>query len=75
MITTKVIQTSLLPNRLLKRAEVSKITTLGKTSLYELMKAGEFPKPINIGGRRVAWLQSDVENWITDRLAQAGRAA
>lgn len=67
--------TNEIPNRLLKRTEVSKVTSLGKTSLYELMKAGEFPKPINIGARRVAWLQSDVENWITERLAQAGRAA
>ncbi|MCC5451689.1 AlpA family transcriptional regulator [Rheinheimera sp. UJ51] len=61
--------------RLLKRSEVSKATTLCKTSIYELMKTGDFPKPINIGGRRVAWLQSDIETWITDRLALAGRAA
>ncbi|EHR41717.1 helix-turn-helix transcriptional regulator [Alishewanella jeotgali] len=61
--------------RLIARAEVIKRVSLCKASIYKRMKVGEFPKPINIGGRRVAWLESDIENWITERLALAGRAA
>ena len=41
------------------------ITTLSKTIIYELIRAGQFPKPLRIPGtRRVAWRASDVEEAI-----------
>lgn len=40
-------------------------TTLSKSILYELIRAGQFPKPIRIPGtRRVAWRASEVEATI-----------
>lgn len=61
--------------RLIRRAEVIARVGLCKASIYNRMNSGEFPRPISIGGGRVAWLESDIDNWITERLSEAGRAA
>lgn len=40
--------------------------------LNRLIKAGEFPKAIKLGparNSRKAWLKSDIEAWISDRVA------
>jgi prophage regulatory protein len=42
---------------------------LGKTRLYELLAAGSFPQPVRLG-RRVCFVQSEVENWILQRMAE-----
>lgn len=35
-----------------------------------LEAAGKFPKRIKLGQNRVAWLLTEVEAWIDERLAQ-----
>ncbi len=34
-----------------------------------LEKAGRFPKRIQLGQNRVAWLRSEIEAWIAERVA------
>lgn len=38
-------------------------TGLGKTSIYERIKAGTFPAPIQIGPRAVAWDAGAIAAW------------
>ena len=38
-------------------------TSLGRTLIYQLVKAGKFPAPIKIG-RASRWRIADVEQWI-----------
>lgn len=55
-------------DRLLRRAEVLQMTGIGGTStLYGWMANGEFPRPVKLGVRRVAWRESDVREWIAAR--------
>lgn len=61
--------------RLIRRSEVIQRVGLCKASIYNRMNAGLFPRPVSIGGRSVAWLESDIDTWITERLAEAGRIA
>ena len=35
------------------------------------MKQGKFPKAITLSERRVAWIESDVDQWIAERIAQS----
>lgn len=49
---------------LLNRQTVQLKTTLSRTSIYDMIARGEFPKPIKISGRRVAWLESSIDAWI-----------
>jgi prophage regulatory protein len=56
----------------LRRPAVEAATGLSRSSLYAMMDAGEFPRPIRIGKRAVAWPQSTVEAWLATRPT-AGR--
>jgi len=38
--------------------------------IARLEKAGRFPKRIVLGQNRVAWLQSEVEEWLNERIAK-----
>lgn len=51
--------------RLIRLREVSHIVGLSKSTIYELVQRGTFPPPKRLGERSVAWLQSEVESWIT----------
>jgi prophage regulatory protein len=49
--------------KLLDKWEVEDVTSLDITTIYRKMKAGDFPKPLRVGRRRVAWRQSDITVW------------
>ena len=58
--------------RFLRRPEVESITGLPRSSMYDLMKAGRFPKqvPLNDKGYAVAWLESEISEWQKQRIAE-----
>ena len=44
--------------RFLRRAAVEQATGLPRSTIYELVSQGKFPKPIKLGGpRSVAWIE------------------
>ena len=55
--------------RLIRRKEVQDKTGLGASSIYAMMKSGEFPQCLNLSERRVAWIESDIDKWIAERIA------
>lgn len=56
--------------RLIRRKEVQAKTGLGASSIYALMSEGRFPKPVTLSIRRVAWVESEVDAWIAERVAK-----
>lgn len=52
---------------ILRRPQVEARTGLSRSTLYLRMKDGKFPKPVNLGGRAVGWLEHSVERWIMSR--------
>lgn len=58
-------------DRLLRLPEVEAATGLKKSTLYLLMKRGEFPRCVQVTPRTVAWAESSVLQWIQDRIAGA----
>lgn len=54
--------------RFLRLAEVKNVTGLSRSTIYEEIAAGEFPRPINITGRCVAWIESEVHQWMDLRI-------
>lgn len=54
---------------LLRRHEVQSLTSLSRSSLFALVAAGRFPRPVKVSSRRVAWLQSDIEVWLAERVS------
>ena len=55
--------------RILRLSQVIEITGLGKTKLYELQAAGEFPMRVQITPRSVGWVEGEVQAWLTQRVA------
>ena len=60
---------------LLRRPDVEAITGLSGASIYAAMRRDEFPRPVKIGRRAVAWPQSAIDSWIAERKAEAGIGA
>ena len=52
--------------KFLRETEVLETTQLSRTTIWRLEKEGKFPKRHKIGLRAVAWLQTDIEQWIED---------
>jgi prophage regulatory protein len=60
--------------RFIRRPAVENRTGLSRSTIYLLMQNGQFPKPVRIGGRAVAWPEADVEAWLNARLAEREEA-
>jgi prophage regulatory protein len=50
-------------DRLLLKAEVLDRTKVGYTTLWSMMRRGQFPLSVSLG-RRVGWFESEVDNWL-----------
>lgn len=61
-------------DRMLRRREVEAITGRSRSSIYEDIAAGTFPKPVKIGARAVAWPESVIRAWIAERM-EGGQGA
>lgn len=63
--------------RLERLAEVCARTGLTKSTLYRLIKSGDFPSPLPLVGRTRAWDAAAVDSWIAAKIAaaSAGKAA
>jgi prophage regulatory protein len=57
--------------KLLRRPEVEAITGLSRSTIYAWMKGGEFPQPVALGTRIVAWRERDIESWLEDRKSKS----
>ena len=52
----------------LRLPKVKQLTGFGRSQIYHLIKQGEFPKQIHIGPKSVAWLDSEVSEWMKERI-------
>ena len=53
--------------RLLRRAEVCELVGLARSSLYRMINAGNFPRPVMVGPKSVRWRMADVKDFIATR--------
>jgi len=58
---------------LIRLSEVLKRVPYSRSTIYLKVARGEFPQPVSLGARAVAWVQADVDAWI-DRRIDAGRS-
>jgi prophage regulatory protein len=53
--------------RFLSPNDVAALTSLHRASIYRKVGAGEFPAPVRISERRVAFKESEVRAWMEAR--------
>lgn len=57
-----------LPPAILRRPEVEARTGLCRSGIYQKMAEGGFPRPVRLGLRAVGWYESEVSEWIRERV-------
>lgn len=58
-------------HRILRWPELKNTVGYSRTNIYYLMKKGVFPQSIKLGGRAIGWLESEVNEWINDRVVRS----
>lgn len=61
---------------LIRLPEVQRRTGYSKAWIYRLLKESRFPKSVKIGSRAIAFIESEIDEWINQRIAESrGEAA
>ncbi len=64
------------PGRFLRLPEVMARTGLSRSTIYLRLEQGLFPRPVSLGGRAVGWIESEIDEWMNNRVAESrGRDA
>ena len=58
-------------NRHLRRPEVEQLTGLARSTIYDLMAKGAFPRPVQLTAKAVAWPESAIVEWLESRPQSA----
>ena len=59
---------------ILRRADVERATGLPRSTIYEMMARGVFPKPIRLSARAVGWIEAEILEWQKVRIATRDEA-
>ena len=59
-------------DRLLTRPEVETHCGIARSTIYRLMRSGQFPEPVKVGPRAVRWPASEIEEWLNTRPRATG---
>lgn len=68
-------------HRLLRRKQVEQAIGLSRSTIYARLDKKSphydptFPKPITLGSMSVAWIESEIQNWIACRIADSRKTA
>ncbi|MCP3928005.1 MAG: AlpA family transcriptional regulator [Bacteroidetes bacterium] len=54
---------------ILRRNHVLRRTGLSRSTIYLLIKKGDFPKPIHLGPRAVGWLENEINEWLEKKVS------
>lgn len=57
--------------KLIRLPEVRRRVPFCRSTIYLMASKGEFPKPVSIGSRAVAWVESEVDAWVEARISAA----
>ena len=59
------------PIRFLRISEVQARTGLSRSTIYAWSAEGRFPAPVRLGGRAVGWIESEIDAWLRERIAES----
>jgi prophage regulatory protein len=53
--------------RLIRLPQVKSMVGLGRSSIYDKIKKGDFPKQIKLG-RSSGWVEAEIQTWISEQI-------
>jgi prophage regulatory protein len=54
--------------RILRINNVIGQTGLARATIYKYIHTDSFPKPVPLGGRAVGWVESEIQQWIAEKI-------
>jgi prophage regulatory protein len=55
---------------LIRLSEVMRRVPYSRSTLYQKVARNEFPEPVSLGARAVAWVESEIDSWIAKRIEE-----
>jgi prophage regulatory protein len=52
------------------KAQVSQKLGMAPSTIYRLVKDGDFPAPVSISKRRVGWVPAEIDEWLTRKIKE-----
>jgi len=59
---------------ILRLPTVKKRTGLSRSTIYLRMSKGNFPTAISLGDRAVGWLESEINDWLSNQIKASGKS-
>lgn len=53
---------------LLNERDLCRFLSLSRSTVRAMVKAGDFPPPVQLGARRIAWRRDAVHEWVASRV-------
>jgi prophage regulatory protein len=57
-----------MPRKILRLPIVLDRTGLSRSTVYQRVTEGKFPRPVSLGARAVGWIETEVEEWIVRQI-------
>jgi prophage regulatory protein len=57
----------MMSNKIIRLKEVLDRCGLARSTVYDYVARGLFPKPVPLGARAIGWMEDEISNWIDDR--------
>ena len=58
-------------NSIIRLKDAIKKTGVSRSSIYLYSNAGTFPKPIKLGERSIGFVESEIDDWIEQKIAES----
>lgn len=58
--------------RILSKRDLKEMVLYSPQHIARLEKMGQFPKRVQLGSNRVGWVESEVLDWLTEKLESRG---
>lgn len=58
-------------HNLIRLPEVQRRTGYSKAWIYRLMRSQRFPLAVKIGSRAIAFVESEIDDWVNQRIAES----
>jgi len=55
--------------KILRLPQVIERTSLRRSTIYEMMNTGRFPKPVKLNLRCNGWIENEISDWLASRIA------
>jgi len=60
---------------IIKIKDLPKKVGLSRSSIYRLVRLGQFPTPIKLSERSSGWFESEIDQWLADKATNRNNAA